>query len=60
MYTESILNSIKDQNVTEITIDSDLRWTPVIPLAKDDELISSKSNKNSVSSSSDPILIDDD
>jgi hypothetical protein len=28
-YTESILNSIENENVTEITIDSNLHWSPV-------------------------------
>lgn len=29
-YTESILNSIENENITEISIDSNLQWKPVI------------------------------
>jgi len=29
LHTESILDAIQNQNITEITIDGDLRWTPV-------------------------------
>lgn len=28
-YTESIINSIENENITEITIDSHLNWSPV-------------------------------
>jgi hypothetical protein len=30
-YTQLILNSIDNENITEITIDSDLHWKPIIP-----------------------------
>ncbi|CAF3012051.1 unnamed protein product [Rotaria sp. Silwood2] len=59
-YTESILNSIKNENITEITINADLQWTPVIQTKVDDELISPTSNINIISSLYDPILIDED
>ncbi|CAF3421462.1 unnamed protein product [Rotaria sp. Silwood1] len=59
-YTESILNSIKNENITEITINADLQWTPVIQSKIEDESIGVNSNINIISSSHDPILIDDD
>ena len=39
-YTESILNSIRDDEVTEITIDGDLHWKPVTsqPLINEQKL----------------------
>jgi len=60
-YTESILSSIQDENITEITINSDLLWTPVVPLKIANDSINFESNKKSNSSSlTDIILIDDD
>jgi hypothetical protein len=59
-YTESILSSIQNENITEITINSDLLWTPVVPLKMTNSLIHSEFNTKSNSSSTDVILIDDD
>jgi hypothetical protein len=60
-YTESILNSIQNENITEITINSDLYWTPVIQSKNIDELTNSQSKfKSNNSSLNDYILIDDD
>jgi len=60
-YTESILKSIQNENITEITINGDLLWTPVIPSKNINESINSQSNiKPNSSSSTDVIFIDDD
>jgi hypothetical protein len=59
-YTESILNSIHNDNITEITINSDLYWTPVIQSKNTDELMDFQSKFKSNSSSNDVILIDDE
>ncbi|CAF0809500.1 unnamed protein product [Rotaria sordida] len=58
-YTESILNSIKNENIAEITINPDLQWIPVIQSKIENESVGSDSNINLTSSSHDPILIDD-
>jgi hypothetical protein len=62
-YTESILNSIQNENITEITINGDLHWTPVIQSNNTDESTDSKATIkliSSLSSSTDVICIDDD
>jgi hypothetical protein len=59
-YMESILNSIQNENITEITINSDLYWTAVIQSKNIDELTNSELKSKSNSSSNDYILIDDD
>ncbi|CAF2039866.1 unnamed protein product [Rotaria magnacalcarata] len=60
LYTESILNSIKNEKITEITINADLDWKPVMSIKTDDESVNSSSAMNSMSSSNDIIYIDDD
>lgn len=59
-YTESILSSIQNENITEITINSELYWTPVIQSKNADELVNNQSKSKSDSSSNDIILIDDE
>jgi hypothetical protein len=61
-YTESILTSIPNENITEITIDSDLRWAPIIPSNNINSQLDSNSNMRFISSSSstDIIYLDDD
>jgi hypothetical protein len=59
-YTESILHSIQNENITEITIDTNLDWTPVISLDNTNQLIKSESTIYPISSSNDVICIDDD
>jgi hypothetical protein len=59
-FTESILNAIQNENITEITINSDLQWAPVDQLNINDERKDSKSTIPLLSSSTDVIFIDDD
>ncbi|UJR23301.1 hypothetical protein I4U23_026316 [Adineta vaga] len=59
-YMDSILNSIQNHDITEITINGELRWTPIVPLDNLNESFDSKSNIKLLSSSNDFILIDDD
>ncbi|CAF3169818.1 unnamed protein product [Rotaria socialis] len=60
LHTEAILNSIKNENITEITIKADLDWKPVMPIKTDDESVGSSSAIRAMSSSNDIIYIDDD
>ena len=59
-YTESILNSIQNENIAEITINSDLYWTPVIQSKSADESSDTLSKFKPNSSSNEIILIDED
>jgi hypothetical protein len=59
-YTEAILNSIQNESITEITINSELLWTPVIQSKNSDDSINSHSNVKLNSSPTDFILIDDE
>ncbi len=59
-YTESILNSIQNENITEISINGDLYWKPVFQSKNANESLNSESNQKSNSSLTDFILIDDD
>jgi hypothetical protein len=51
-YTHSILNSIDNENITEISIDSELRWTPVTS--------SIATEPQQITSYIDDIILDDD
>jgi len=53
-YTESILNSIENENITEIIIDSHLNWTPVTSSS------SSIIEQQQITSNIDDIILDDD
>ena len=55
-YTESILNSIKNENITEITIDGDLHWKPVASQA----LVTEQRQARQVAAHTDDIVLDDD
>lgn len=59
-FTESILNTIKDERITDIIVDSNLQWIPVQPPIRKDEGANLKSRGSSVSSPSDCIFLDDD
>lgn len=64
-YTDGILNSIKNENITEITVNSELLWTPVIQSKAANDFDNYQlNNQNSVktlsSSSTEVIFIDDD
>jgi hypothetical protein len=51
-HTESILDSIHNENITEITIDSGLNWTPINPPNSINDPFDLKSNTRFISSSS--------
>lgn len=55
-YTESILNSIRNENITEITIDGDLHWKPVTSQA----LVTEQRQARQVAAHTDDIVLDDD
>ena len=61
-YMESILNSIPNEDITDITINSDLLWTPVTPAKTvlEQPTMNNQSKIQSNSSSKDFILIDDE
>jgi hypothetical protein len=52
-YTESILNSIENENITEIVIDSHLNWIPVTSSSLIIE-------QQQITSNIDDIILDDD
>jgi hypothetical protein len=54
-YTESILHSIKNENITEITIDSNLNWAPV---TSSSSLMIEQQQQ--ITSNLDDIVLDDD
>ncbi|CAF1013165.1 unnamed protein product [Adineta steineri] len=56
-YTDSILNSIENENITEITIDSNLHWKPFISSSSSSLLIE---QQNQISSNTHDIILDDD
>jgi len=53
-YTESIINSIENENITEITIDSNLNWTPVTHASLIIE------QQKQITSNIEDIILDDD
>jgi hypothetical protein len=57
-YTESIIRSIQNENVTEITIDSHLNWTPVT--LSSSMIIEQQQQQHYMSNTNDIILDDDD
>lgn len=60
-YMETILNSIPDGNITEITVNGDLLWTPVVPpKTMLEPAMNNQSKMSSHSSATDFILIDDE
>ncbi|CAF1629392.1 unnamed protein product [Adineta ricciae] len=59
-YMDSILQSIQNHDISEISIDSELCWAPIITSSSLIEQTDTKSNMKSSSSSTDVICIDDD
>ncbi|CAF0786367.1 unnamed protein product [Adineta ricciae] len=59
-YMDSILQSIQNHDISEISIDSELCWLPIIPSSSLIEQTDTKSNTKPFSSSTDVICIDDD
>ena len=59
-FTESILDAIDDERISDIIVDSNLHWTPVQPLIRKDDGASLNSRGSLVSSPSDCICLDDD
>lgn len=59
-FTETVLNTIKNEKITEISIDANLRWQSVLPINGDDTSKHSRTVLPSFLSSSDVICIEDD
>jgi len=56
-YTESILHSIQNENITEIIIDSHLNWTPV---TSSSSLTIEQQQQQHITSNIDDIILGDD